>query len=373
MSGPHENEEKIRFLLISNMYPGTGRCIYGVFIRNIETGLVRRGVHVDRIVIAGRGDGWMQKIGKYVRFYFQILTASLRRYDVVQVSYPSHSFLPLILRRFHETRLVVRLHGLDLLGEGEDTLSHKLGRIFTRLAIRRADLVVVPSRYFESELKRRHQTGKVHVYPSGGVDLHLFYPASEPVVEPVVACVGRLDRLKGVDVLIRSLAQTRTPVAARIVGEGDLREELKQLAVKLGVDKRITFTGLVEHDQLTREYQKAAVFVFPTMRRAESFGNVAMEAMACGLPVIGSKIAGLTDYVKHGENGWFFEPGDVRGLARALDRFFALSAEERKRMREAAIKTASGYEQGRVSDGFVQELRSMLPHQSDGASPSRTT
>ena len=350
----------LKYLLISNMYPDSAADIYGVFIRNIETGLLQQGVQVDRIVIAGRGKSLWSKIQKYVRFYLKVITAALDRYDVVHVSYPSHSYLPLMFRRIRRARLVVRLHGLDLVGGVEDTLAHRVGRFFSRIAIRRADLVVVPSRYFEAELTRRHQVKQIYVYPSGGVDMDRFYPAPAPVREPVVSCVGRLDRLKGVDVLIRALARTRLPIRARITGDGRLRFRLEAMVRESSLEDRITFLGRIPQSELVGEYQRAAVFAFPTMRPAESFGNVAMEAMACGLPVIGSRMAGLTDYIREGENGLFFEPGDVQALADAMDNFFAMPDDERDNLRRGALETAARYEKGLVSGKFVQKLYELV-------------
>ena len=350
----------IRFLLVSNMYPGPEQQQYGVFVRNIEDGLVRNGVAVDRIVISGRGFNWLAKIRKYCRYYWHLLRAPLNRYDVVQVGYPSHSYLPFLLKSLGRTKLVVRLHGLDLLGGPEDTFLLRVSRLFTRLAVRRADLVVVPSRYFADELRKRHPVKRIYIYPSGGVDLDLFYPAPKPSENPVVSAVGRLDRFKGVDVLIRALTKTRHPVRARIVGDGPLRAEWEALARQLGVPDRVQFTGAVPHEELTREYQATAAFVFPTVRPAESFGNVAVEAMACGLPVIGSRIAGLTEYIRENENGLFVEPGNVEDLASAMDRFFELSRERRLQMRKAAIQTAVSFERYEVTAGFVAELRHLL-------------
>lgn len=350
----------MRFLLVSNMYPGPKQQQYGVFVRNIEDGLLRNGVAVDRLVISERASGWFGKICTYCRFYRQLLQTPLDRYDVVQVGYPSHSYFPFLLKSIGRTKLVVRLHGLDLLGGPEDTVLLRAGRLFTRLAVRRADLVVVPSRYFADELRKRHPVKRIHIYPSGGVDLDLFQPLDQPVEEPVVSSVGRLDRFKGVDVLIRALAQTRHPVRARIVGDGPMRPELERLSVELGVSDRVRFTGPVLHEELPVEYRKTAAFVFPTMRPAESFGNVAVEAMACGLPVIGSRMAGLTDYIRENENGLFFAPGDTGELAAAIDRFFDLSIERRMEMREAARRTADAYERCTVSGGFVNQLKRLL-------------
>jgi len=86
--------EPIRFLLISNMYPGRHHLFFGIFVRNTEKGLVENGIEVDRIVISDKSRKIFEKIWKYLIFYLKILTAQFNHYDVMQSSYPSHTYLP---------------------------------------------------------------------------------------------------------------------------------------------------------------------------------------------------------------------------------------------------------------------------------------
>ncbi len=358
--------QTLRLLLISNMYPSENEPGYGIFVRSIEQGLVKNGVLVDRIVIAGRGRNWIHKLTKYLVFYFRILTAPLQTYDVVQVGYPSHSYAPLSWRRLGGTLLAVRMHGLDLLSDPvEETMLLRIGRWFTRLAIRRADLVVVPSRYFRDELEKTHMPAAVHVYPSGGVNLQQFRPDGSDELHHTVGYVGRIDPLKGVDVFLHGLTGVSLPVRAIIAGQGSLQQRMEALSDKLGLSDRVRFTGWVPHEELWRLYNQMDVFVFPTMRKAESFGNVAIEAMACGIPVIGSRISGLTEYLEDGINGFFVEPGDSEALSRSLDRFYSLSDQQRSRLREGALETAKRFEQQSVSAGYVSRIRQLMALKGD--------
>lgn len=351
----------IRLLLISNMYPGKADPAYGVFVRNIEQGLIQNGVAVDRIVIAGRGRNWLHKIWKYIIFYGRIWTARFSRYDVIQVGYPSHSYLPMLFRRLKRTLLAVRFHGLDLVSDpGEEGVWDRIGRWFARMALRRADVVVVPSRYFEKEIKRQHEPATIHVYPSGGVDLDRFRPNGSNELRRTIGFVGRLDPLKGTDVFLRGLACSNEPLQGIIAGQGSLRAEMETLSAKLGLSDRVRFIGWIPNDQLCDVYNQMDLFVFPTMRKAESFGNVAIEAMACGLPVIGSRMAGLTEYIRDGENGFFVEPGNPEALSKALGRYYGLSEQERARLKQNAIETARRFEQKTVSGGYVSRLIQLI-------------
>lgn len=89
--------------------------------------------------------------------------------------------------------------------------------------------------------------------------------------------------------------------------------------------------------------------------------------MACGVPVIGSRIAGLTEYLEDGRNGYFVEPGDPDELTRALNRFYALSGKERFRLQQGAMETAKRFEQQTVSAGYVSCIRQLMQTKEDAS------
>ncbi|NOY22302.1 MAG: glycosyltransferase family 4 protein [Acidobacteria bacterium] len=363
----NNNNGSIRLLLISNMYPGKHHLFFGAFIRNIEKGLVENGVEVDRIVIADKSRNVFEKIWKYTVFYLKIFIARFSRYDIVQLSYPSHTYLPFLFRKLKNTIFVVRLHGLDLLGAEQESWTHLcLTRIFSGPALRRADLVVVPSHYFLEELNKRFTVRDTFVYPSGGVDLTLFHPTRKPSDFPTVGYVGRLDKFKGVDILLKAIALAETEIRLLIVGDGSLTEKYKDMARKLEIEGQILFKGAVSQQHLASEYNAMDLLAFPTMRKAESFGNVAIEAMACSVPVAGSRIAGLYEYMADDENGYFVPSGDPKALAEVLDRFFRLSPEKVKQMKTAALETARKFERNLVSRGYVERLDRMLSDRKQG-------
>jgi D-inositol-3-phosphate glycosyltransferase len=126
--------------------------------------------------------------------------------------------------------------------------------------------------------------------------------------ERIILFVGRIEPLKGIDVLIGAAAQLHEDENFRvlIVG-GDARaeaqvDELRQHAARLGVDHHISFVGAVAHESLPLYYNAADVCVVPSYY--ESFGLVAVESMACGTPVVASRVGGLTSTINDGETGY---------------------------------------------------------------------
>lgn len=155
----------------------------------------------------------------------------------------------------------------------------------------------------------------VSVVP-GGVDLQRFRPADRDTARralgigpgPLALFVGRLEPLKGIDILLRAaaLADLAQPLHVLVVG-GDAgadseRASLQQLCDELGIRDRVRFVDAVSRDQLALYYQAADVCVVPS--HYESFGLVAVEALASGIPVIATRVGGLQYTVRDGQTGY---------------------------------------------------------------------
>ncbi len=180
-----------------------------------------------------------------------------------------------------------------------------------------ADAIVGLSRFEKEDMVRLYGAPphRVHVIPAG-VDLSMFQPMDRAVARQrlglgnkrVILYVGRIEPLKGLEILIDALAQMDNEADTRllIVGgnpEGDPEvARLGTLARELGVWEGVSFLGTVKQSELPLYYSAANVCVLPSYY--ESFGLAALEAMACGTPVIASRVGGLQTIVKHGETGY---------------------------------------------------------------------
>jgi glycosyltransferase involved in cell wall biosynthesis len=134
---------------------------------------------------------------------------------------------------------------------------------------------------------------------------------------PLVLFVGRLVPYKGVDVLIR--AMSGTPARLVVAGDGPLGLVLRRLASDTGVADRVSFRGTVTDEELVALYHACDLFVLPSVTRAEAFGMVQLEAMACGKPVVSTDLPSGVPWVnRHGESGLVVPPGDSEALRQTM-------------------------------------------------------
>lgn len=156
------------------------------------------------------------------------------------------------------------------------------------------------------------------------VDTDLF-PAKPPSPQREglrLICVCRLIKRKGIRFLIEAMRQLdNDPITLDIVGTGDLEKEIAALVAASGVGHKITLTGYVPRECLAERYHAADIFVLPSL--SESFGQVLLEAMSCGLPIIASRVGGIPETVEHGVNGLLVEAGNAESLAAAIRKLAA--------------------------------------------------
>jgi glycosyltransferase involved in cell wall biosynthesis len=199
----------------------------------------------------------------------------------------------------------------------------RIGALVERLAVRMPDRIIAVSpttaRRLRAELRYR---GPIDIVPNGFDPEAIRGVAASPsTVDAVFA--GRLIAEKNVALLVRAaalLAADGTPVRCLVVGDGPERDRLRALARELGVTEYVTFAGALPHAEDVFAVMKAAkVVVLPSVR--EGFGMVALEANACGVPVltVAHPANAAADLVEDGVNGWVVEP-TVAALAGALHR-----------------------------------------------------
>src|SRR6478736_3934643 len=184
-----------------------------------------------------------------------------------------------------------------------------------------------------------------------GTDLTAFTPpayADMPREVPVVGFAGRLDAAKGADVLLRAAA-LEPAVRVRLAGDGPERHALVDLAERLGIADRVELLGALAPEALTDFYRSLDVLVVPSLTTpswVEQFGRVALEAMACGTPVVVSDSGALPDVV--GEAAIVVAEGDPAELAKAIGAVVH-DPDVAQRLRAAGLKRAAASSWDRIA------------------------
>jgi glycosyltransferase involved in cell wall biosynthesis len=180
---------------------------------------------------------------------------------------------------------------------------------------------------------------------SAGIDTDLFYPSQVPEKTESKSSidfliVARLIPFKKHSDLLQAFARAHKKsdktLTLSILGEGALKEKIKEQIKALGIEESIHFLEKVPHAELGKTYYKYDCLILPSEN--EPIGMVVPEAMASGLPVIVSDTVGAKDYVLNGENGYIFETGNIDDLAKKMLRFANLSPEERAQHSRSAAE-----------------------------------
>lgn len=243
--------------------------------------------------------------------------------------------------------------------------------------VRRADYLSSLSRAMAEWARPAFRLGARHVEViANPVDTVLFRPGSELPDPHNILYVGRLEWGKGCHVLAQAIGRVASEfpnVHARFVGKdtptapgrGSMKDYLERLLSRDGVLTAVSFAGPRPQVELPHEYRSATVCVVPSFW--ETFCNVCLEAMACGRPVIASRVGGLTEAVEDGRTGVLVPPGDADALAAQILRLLR-DREAREALGRAARNAAeSRFRPDLIASKMGTFLESVVsgPHQDD--------
>lgn len=301
-------------------------------------------------------------------------------YDLIHAHYWLSGVAALRLAAVWDVPVVQMFHTLGRLknaaarGPGEREPSLRLAEEARIVAA--ADRLIAANEVERADLGRHYGAppARVATVPCG-VDTDLFRPGDRAAARralevdghPLLLYVGRLAPIKGLDTLLEAVAclRTRVPGARLLVVGGDIDEPLDAHAAalrrrveRLGLDGAVRFVGARPQDVLPGYYAAADVTVLPSYY--ESFGMVALEAMACGSPVIASRVGGLVATVRDGVTGFLVPEGDGCALAARVEALLA-DPDLARRVGREGVRWAASHRWPCVAEAICREYARLVP------------
>lgn len=318
-------DDPLRILCLSNMYPGPDNPDYGAFIEVMCDAIERSGHEVERVVIDTRARGPLHTPAKYAGLAARAV-ARTRRADVIY----AHYLFPTGAIAAASGRLLGRPWVITAHGQDVRNLQNPRLRMLTAGAVEDAAAIIAVSRYLADELRASGlRLPPVHIADMG-VDLTRFRPADRTSARtrlglgrgPLVLAVGGLTERKNPLRLLQAFAQVRAahPEAMlAFVGDGPLAGSIRAGAARWRLDDALVMPGALPNAAIADWLAAADVLALPSL--VEPLGVVALEALASGRPVAATRVGGAVEVV--GRAGATVDPLDPGSIARGLLRLIA--------------------------------------------------
>jgi len=278
----------------------------------------------------------------------------LKGFDLVHLHYPFYGSAEVVwLRKLFDRKMKLLTHyHMDNIGRGFKGLIFRLSRIFILSSIiRQSRFVTCASLDYikNSSIADHYELHKTKFKQvTFGVDPDRFRPDGSKVAGNdrrllFVASLDKAHYFKGLPILLNALKLLKNDDTMRraalnlslsIVGDGDMKSYYRKLVSSMQLDEAVSFLGGVSDSDLARIYSQADIFVLPSVNKGEAFGLVLLEAMASGLPVVASNLAGVRNVFRNEIDGLLCRPGNARDLAYKL-KTLLLDDDLRSRMASA--------------------------------------
>ena len=322
-----------------------------------------------------------QNLPEFVTAFLEFQSQQEDIYPLIHTNYWLSAWVGMELKKLQLSKLFHTYHSLGAVKYQSIQNIPDISR--TRLEIEKqcletADKIIATSPQEQEHMRSlMSQQGNIVVIPCG-TDIESFGSVSRLEgrnkcgIEPdakVVLYVGRFDRRKGIETLVRAVGCNEVKrhhnLKLIIVGgstpgrkDGKERERIEGLVRELGLEEITTFAGQIEHTELAYYYAAADVCVVPS--HYEPFGLVAIEAMACSTPVIASNVGGLRFTTINELTGLLVPPQDEKAFAKAIDRVLSYPAWSRQLEKDARKRVESMFSWNGVAEQLEQQYLAEL-------------
>ena len=302
------------------------------------------------------------------------------RYDLIHSHYWLSGWAGKSLQQLWNVPHVTMLHTLGAvkntlgLGKSEPDLRINCEKILVKSCQR----VIAPTEREKEYMIRYYEAvpETISIIPCG-VNLELFRSIEKKIArnhlglngEEIILFVGRVVPLKGIDKLLMAMTYLEERQKLRLVvigGDDHCRDEierLKALSESLQIHDSVTFLGLVDQEELPYFYSAADLCVFPSYY--ESFGLVGLESLACGTPVVATKVCGIENVIRQGETGYVVTDNAPRRLANKISLILS-TPEARTKAIRAIRASVSRYGWSNIAESIAEEYKAVISEYTKG-------
>jgi len=312
-------------------------------------------------------------VGKYFTPYLMLLRLyknffhNKRSIDIIHAHWAYRAgYLAACLGRLSKTKVVITAQGSDInIWADKQIGEFYLQRRRILSALNKADLVIPLSNDLATKISRFGvPTSRIRIIGQG-IAAERFKPIDQlicrkklglPLDHKIILCVANLLPIKGLNYLLSAYSDVKKEFENSLlilVGDGPLRSELIGIAHKLGFEQNLRMVGNQPHQLIPLWMNAADLLVLPSLN--EGFGAVVLESLACGTPVVATRVGGIPDALGPETNGILVDKGDSKALANAI--IFGL---KRKWNKEKLVEYARQFTWEFIADRLYQEYQSLL-------------
>lgn len=288
-------------------------------------------------------------------FFINVLKniKKLNSYDIIIINTIPYLGIPYLMKKLKNKKIITIFH--------EAWYNYPDNYIFKMILRNNIKNIVNKSNYIFSiskattqSLIKNYNAKNVYTIPLG-IDLKMIGNSKPCKINYDVACLGRLSSIKRVDDLIKAVSLIKIDnIKVAIIGDGELKEDLINMAKKLNLDKNINFFGKVDDAQKYSILKSSKIFVMSSER--EGFSIATLEAIACGcVPVVAKpeyeELFGISHFIKNNKNGLYYNVGDYEGLSNKI--LLILNNDNLyKKLRDSAISESLNYSWDTVAERY---------------------
>ena len=313
------------------------------FPRSWQTLAYGSGIMNKRSVLS-----WLQLPFLLIKFFLAALR-STRKTQLVHAFWSASGIIALAVRLFKSKPVVLTLWGSDKLVAQIPILSKLIISVLNT-----ADAIICEDNNIKSLLVSRGLDSKKITLIPNGIDLQSFQPGDPMEAkrslglqddQHIMLSIGSLNKTKNHALLINTFAEIASSKKSwhlYIIGEGEEQQSLEKQIIDLQLEQKVTLLGLLNHNSISKWLKAADIFVLPSQN--EGTPNALLEAMACGLPVIASKVGGIPDLIHDNTEGLLFESGSKDDLKEKLNRLIQDKQLQKMLAKNAQKKISTHYD-----------------------------